>query len=408
MMNLLLLLIMRFLSSTRKTSLISTVSIITISGIALGTTVVILALTILDGFEKVVSDKINEFTAQIKVTGFGNRNLPEADFVQSKIMEVFSKEISTVDPFSSKLAIIKTKNYTDGINLTGVETDFANKSFKKFLIEGKIFSGQMALKEILIGKNLALKMGVKLNDKITIFCLKGNAPPTTENPPAIEQYLVCGIYETGISEYDDGNAFINLMEAQNLFGMSNEVSGYNISLKNNSELSSVAVKLQDFLGYPFYVRSIFQVHQNIFTWIELQKKPIPIVLGLIIIVALFNIVGTMLMIVLEKTNSIGVLRSLGMKRSFVLKIFLGNSLYLILLGLIIGVMLSLVLSFLQQEFNLIALPGEVYFVTSVPISISFWNYFFVAVITITAAFFSSLIPAYIASKISPSKALRFE
>ncbi|MEW6652738.1 MAG: ABC transporter permease, partial [Bacteroidota bacterium] len=88
--------------------------------------------------------------------------------------------------------------------------------------------------------------------------------------------------------------------------------------------------------------------------------------------------------------------------------FLGNSLYLILLGLIIGVMLSLVLSFLQQEFNLIALPGEVYFVTSVPISISFWNYFFVAVITITAAFFSSLIPAYIASKISPSKALRFE
>ncbi|KAF0152573.1 MAG: Lipoprotein-releasing system permease protein [Ignavibacteria bacterium] len=407
-MNLLLLIIKRFLSSNRKIGIVSTVSKITISGIALGTSVVILALTILDGFEKVVSDKINEFNAQIKVTGFGNRNLPEAEFVQQKINEVFTKEISSVDPFSSKLAIIKSKNNTDGINLTGVKTDFAAKSFTKFLAEGEIFSNQESEKEILVGKNLALKMGINLKDKITIFCLKGNAPPSLENPPAIEQYLVSGIYETGISEYDDGNAFINLIEAQNLFGMSNEVSGYNITIKDHSELNSITNKLQDFLGYPFYARTIFQVHQNIFTWIELQKKPIPIVLGLIIIVALFNIVGTMLMIVLEKTNSIGVLRSLGTKRSFVLKIFLGNSLYLILWGLSIGILLSLVLSILQKEFNIIALPGGVYFVTSVPISINFWNYFFVAVITISTAFFSSLIPAYVAAKISPTKALRFE
>ncbi len=407
-MNLLLLLIKRFLSSNRNSSLVSTISKITIIGIALGITVVVLALTILDGFEQVVSNKITEFNAQIKVIGFGNRSLPEAEFVQQKIKEKFSNEIKTVAPFASKLAILKTKNNTDGINLTGLKNDFAAKSFEKFIVDGEIFNSNSLVKEILVGKNLALKMEIKLKDKITIFCLKGNSPPSLDNPPAIEQYIVCGIYETGISEYDDGNAFINLSEAQNLFGMFNEVSGYNIELKNNTDLNLVKEKLQEYLGYPFYVRTIYQVHQNIFTWIELQKKPIPIVLGLIIIVALFNIVGTMLMIVLEKTNSIGVLRSLGMTRGFVLRIFLGNSLYLIAWGLSIGILLSLILSILQKEFNLISLPGGVYFVTSVPIEINFWNYFLVVVITIVVALFSSIIPAYIASKISPTKALRFD
>jgi len=408
MMHLLLLLTRRFLNSNRESGLVSSVSKITISGIALGITVVILALTILDGFEKVVSDKINEFSSQIKVSGFGNRNLPESDFVAKKILENFGKEVSSVDPFSSKLAIIKSKRVTDGINLTGITTSYAKSSFSKFLVDGEMFTSKHDGKEILIGKNLAQRLMISTDDKITVFCLKGNSPPSQENPPAIEQFTVIGIFETGISEYDDGNAFITLQEAQQLFGMTDEVSGFNITLKDFNKAASVSSQLQDYLGYPFYVRTIQQVHQNIFTWIELQKKPIPIVLGLIIIVALFNIVGTMLMVVLEKTNSIGVLRSLGMKRKSILEVFLGNSLYLITWGLLLGISISLVLSLLQQQFNLISLPGGVYFVTSVPISIRLENYALVTMITILAAFVSSLIPAYVATKIKPIAAIKFD
>jgi len=402
MMQFLLLLIKRFLNSNRKSGLVSSVSKITIGGIAIGITVVILALTILDGFESVISDKINEFNAQIKITGFGNRNLPASEYIAKKVTEDFKKDISSVDPFASKLAIIKSPKVTDGITLTGVSTQFASNSFNKFLVDGTIFSSEPTDKEVLIGKNLAQKMG------ITIFCLRGNAPPSLENPPAIEQFSVTGIFETGISEYDDWNAFINLKSAQELFGMSDEVSGFNISINYPLKLSVISSRLQDYLGYPFYVRSIYQVHQNIFTWIELQKKPIPIVLGLIIIVALFNIVGTMLMIVLEKTNTIGVLKSIGMKRNSVLKIFLGNSMYLILWGLFIGISLSLVLSFLQMQFDIISLPSGVYFVTSVPISIRLENYVLVSAVTIIVAFLSSLIPAFVASKIKPITAIRFD
>ena len=137
-------------------------------------------------------------------------------------------------------------------------------------------------------------------DEITVFGLRNDQAPSMDNPPSIVQFRVAGIYESGLSEYDDLNAFINISTAQNMFGMGSLISGYNIKVKDIGKLKTLSDELQDFLGYPYYVRTIFQVHQNIFTWLDLQKKPIPIVLGLIIFVAVFNIVGTLLMLVLER------------------------------------------------------------------------------------------------------------
>lgn len=406
-MRLILFLTKRFLKSKNDSRLISSVSKITIGGISIGIAVVIMALTILDGFENVVARKIAEFNSQIKITGFGNRDLPQPKYVSSKIKETFGNEITSVEPFASKLAIIKNKKFVDGINLTGITESFSNSSFKKFLIAGSQNVENTSGDNILIGKVLAQRMRLKLNDKITVFCLRGNQPPTRENPPSIEQFIIKGIYETGISEYDDGNAFICLEKSQELFGMSGTVSGFNVDIKNANMINKISSDLQDYLGYPFYVRTIKQVHQNIFTWIELQKKPIPIVLGLIIIVAVFNIVGTMLMVVLERTNSIGILRSLGTNRKIILQSFLANSFYLIFWGLLFGNLIALILSVLQKEFNIISLPDKIYFVTSVPISIDIMNYLLVSGITIIVSLISSLLPAIAATKINPITALRF-
>src|SRR3989339_798481 len=402
MRQFLLLLIKRFLNSNRKSGLVSSVSKITIGGIAIGITVVILALTILDGFESVISDKINEFNAQIKITGFGNRNLPASEYIAKKVTEDFKKDISSVDPFASKLAIIKSPKVTDGITLTGVSTQFASNSFNKFLVDGTIFSSEPTDKEVLIGKNLAQKMGILKGDRITIFCLRGNAPPSLENPPAIEQFSV-----TGISEYDDWNAFINLKSAQELFGMSDEVSGFNISINYPLKLSVISSRLQDYLGYPFYVRSIYQVHQNIFTWIELQKKPIPIVLGLIIIVAVFNIIGSLLMIVLEKTNAIGILKSLGAMNRHISRIFVYQGIFLAMIGIILGNILAYSLMSLQLRYNIISLPSSVYFTSTVPIILTSKIFIGVSLITLILCLTASFIPSYIASRVKPLSSLRF-
>src|SRR3989339_515308 len=398
----------KYLRSKKDSRFLSVISTITIIGISLGVAVVIIALTILDGFDKVVTEKIVKFNSHIKIVSFGNRNLPSFSETAPQILEKFNNDISKIEPFTSKLAIIKSKKITEGITLLGVQSD--NSELNNFLQSGNfdLSQSENELQKIILGKTLAEKLFVKAGDVVTIFCLRKDQIPTADNPPGIEQFTVSGIYESGMSEYDDLNAFINIQVAQNIFGMDDLVSGYNIKLKNLSNVNSVADRLQDFLGYPFYVRTVFQLHQNIFTWIELQKKPIPIILGLIIFVAVFNIVGTLLMIVLERTNAIGVLRSLGANRKLIIKTFLYHSVFLTVIGIAVGILLAFVLSYLQQNFDIISLPSKIYFVTKVPISIELNNYLLVTIVTAVISITASLLPAFIASRIKPISAIRFE
>jgi len=398
----------KYLRSKKDSRFLSVISYITILGISLGVAVVIIALTILDGFDKVVTEKIIRFNSHIKIVSFGNRNLPSFSETAPQILEKFNNDISKIEPFTSKLAIIKSKKITEGITLLGVQSD--NSELNNFLQSGNfdLSPSGNELQKIILGKTLAEKLFIKAGDVVTIFCLRKDQIPTADNPPGIEQFTVSGIYESGMSEYDDLNAFINIQVAQNIFGMDDLVSGYNIKLKNLSNVNSVADRLQDFLGYPFYVRTVFQLHQNIFTWIELQKKPIPIILGLIIFVAVFNIVGTLLMIVLERTNAIGVLRSLGANRKLIIKTFLYHSVFLTVIGIAVGILLAFVLSYLQQNFDIISLPSKIYFVTKVPISIELNNYLLVTIVTAVISITASLLPAFIASRIKPISAIRFE
>ncbi len=398
----------KYLRSKKDSRFLSVISSITIIGISLGVAVVIIALTILDGFGKVVTEKIIKFNSHIKVVSFGNRNLPPFSETAPLIGKEFNKDIAKIEPFTSKLAIIKSKKITEGITLLGVHSD--NSELNNFLQSGNfdLSESENELQKIIIGKALAEKLFVKVSDIITIFCLRKDQIPTLDNPPGIEQFIVSGIYESGMSEYDDLNSFINIKIAQNLFGMGDQISGYNIKLKDLTKVNLVADRLQDLLGYPFYVRTIYQLHQNIFTWIELQKKPIPIILGLIIFVAVFNIVGTLLMIVLERTSAIGILRSLGANRKLIIKTFLYHSAFLTAIGVTVGIVIAFVLSFLQQNFDIISLPGKVYFITKVPISIELNNYLIVTAVTVVISLAASFLPAFIASRIKPISAIRFE
>ncbi|MBM4170863.1 MAG: ABC transporter permease [Ignavibacteria bacterium] len=400
----------RFIRSKKESKLASSISLITIMGIALGIAVVIIALTILDGFEKTVQEKIVNLNSHIKITAFGNRNLPNPEFVTPKLILKYGNYISNIEPFNSKLAIIKSQTRTEGINLIGLHDKTISKNLGKYFLQGEKDSINIDSENhrIVLGKKLAQKLMIDVGSTVTIFTLVRNQIPSLENPPSIQQFIVSSIFESGMSEYDDLNAYINFLVADSLFGMNKEISGYNIRLKNNSEIEEISDELQDYLGYPYYVRSIYKVHQNIFTWLELQKEPIPIILGLIIIVAVFNIIGTLLMVVLEKTSAVGILRSMGLNRKKVLSIFVLHGVYLSIIGMIIGNILAFILSIMQNEFGLISLPDAVYFVTKVPISIELKNYAMVSGITFIVSIFAAILPALVASKIKPISAIRFD
>ena len=398
----------RYVRSKKDSNFISLISIISIIGIALGVAVLIISLTILNGFEQAITDKIIKFNSHVKITAFGNRNLPDYTNDIPKIEKKLKPFLTSISPFVSKEAIIRSKKMSEGILLTGILPELDNSNIGEYIIKGDFNFNSETLPSIIIGKKLAEKLFIDLGDKVTIFTLRGDLPPSYENPPAIKQFLVRGIYESGMSEYDDVNAYIELNTAQEMFDIGKGISGYNIKLNDISKIDSLTAEMNSYLGYPYYVRTIFQVHQNIFTWLELQKKPIPIILGLIIIVAVFNIVGTLLMIVLERTNTIGILRSLGATRRQVIKIFVYQGIYLAVIGVLIGNIIALVLSFIQRDYDIISLPDTVYFMSSVPIAIEWQNYLLVSAIAFMLCFAASLIPSFIASKIQPLAAIRFD
>ena len=397
----------RYIKSKNESKFFSLISVITIGGIALGVTVLIIAISILNGFEKSIGDNIIKFNSHINISSFGNRNLVNADLTKTKLENELSNQIQSLSPYISKKVIISKKDLAEGVILNGIDSNFSKKSFKNIIKFGGYGLTDNSF-SIIIGQKLAEKLSIKLNDKIVIFALNNDEPPSLSNLPIVEQFIVTGIYESGMAEYDDINTYINLNTANNFFEIKNEVSGFNINLFEISKIDSVKNHLTNFLGYPFYVKSFRDINKHIFTWLELQKQPIPIILGLIIIVAVFNIVGAILMLIIQKTEAIGVLKSMGAKSKQIVQIFLTQGIFLGLVGILLGNLLAFILSKIQVDYKIISLPEQIYFLSSVPISIQIETYLFVSTIAFSISVLVSLIPSYVASKIQPITAIKFK
>lgn len=400
----------KYLRSNKDSKFVNFISGIAITGIAIGVSVLIIALTVLSSFEDAITEKVISLNSHIKITAFGKRNLPHYKETSDSLKKLVGDNLLSVAPFMIKDAIIKSRRLSEGINLYGITNVNGYSGIEDYLIEGNIALEKITddLPSIVIGKKLSERLFLNLGDKTTIFSLQKNALPSEENPPTIEQFRVIGIYESGMSEYDDLKAYIDLNYAQQIFALGDQVSGYDLKLKSIAEIDSTKKLLENYLRYPYYVRTIFRVHHAIFSWLELQKKPIPIVLGLIIIVAVFNIVGTLLMIVLERTSAIGILRAMGATRKQIIQIFLIQGIYLAVIGISVGVLLTLALSLVQINFELISIPDSVYFLSKVPIDIDVTIYLLVSSLTFILCITASLIPSIVASKIKPISAIRFD
>lgn len=397
----------KYIFSKKNSKFITFISAISITGIALGVATLIVALSILSGFERTITNKVIAFDSHIQISSYTGI-LPPYPVTLPVLRKELSPYSESIDPFASKLAIIASKYVKEGVNIKGIRPEDAWQGIRKDLKKGKFdLTGLKGVPSMVIGKKLADKLLVKVGDKVTVFALSKDEIPSPQNMPNVEKFVISGIFESGMAAYDDINAYVSLKEAQQLCNLGNNVTGYDIRLNNISKIDSLTAYLNEYLGYPFAVRSIYQLHRNIFTWIDLQKKPIPIILGLIIIVAVFNIIGTLLMIVLEKTGSIGILRSMGATKSQIISIFIYQGIYLALSGILIGNLIAFALTFLQYRYKIISIPSSVYFMSTVPIHLSAVTFIVVSSITFILCIFAAFVPSYIASKIQPVSTLRF-
>ncbi len=397
----------KFAASARRQKFLSFSRMVALFSVMLGSMALIVSLSVLTGFENALRENAVKFTSHIQIIAFNRKPLTDYGKTIQQVREKFS-EVTAIAPVIEKEGLIRSKSYIEGIMIRGVNPDVDINNLKKYTTAGTYKFSTGPVKEIIIGKRLAKKLGVKLNEELVVYAMREGIEGTMSYPD-ISKFKVTGIYETGMAKYDDIVAYIPFETASYMFKMpGNSATGYEIILKDVSKAGPLSEQIQSYLGYPHYCISIFDLHNAMFAWIELQKEPIPLVLGLISIVAVFNILTILLITVVEKTHSIGILRALGLTNKEIIAIFVYQGTSIGFIGTLLGCAIALIFSIVQQQYGLIHLPGEIYFMDKLPVAINPIHYVIVIGISICLSLAATLIPSFIAVKINTIKALRFK
>ncbi len=396
---------LQFQKISGNRNFVSFITFIATIGIMLGVGSLIIALTILGGFEKELKEKVIGFTTHIQITTYTGQPIRYYENVKTKLLRDFP-QIDMVTAFVSKEGIVNFDETTEGIIVKGIEPDAAEAGLRQYLVKGDISFQQIddGIYGCVVGKKLLEILGAKVSDTLLVFGLQGHLQ--TSLAPNVLAFVVQGVYESGMAEYDDVFFFTGIPAAQELVNYDEAVTGFEVLVHDLDSVSATALGISDGLGYPFYVRTLYQLYRNLFTWIELQKEPIPLILGLIITVAAVNIIGTLLMLVLEKRKQIGVLKSLGASRRQIRNIFIIKGLLIAIIGTLLGNIFAYGVCWIQLEFQFFTLPSTIYFMKSVPIYFQWEHFAAVSAISIVLCVIASLLPARLASNLDPITAIR--
>jgi lipoprotein-releasing system permease protein len=396
----------RHITSRHNKGFVSFITFIAIIGVTLGVASLDITLSILGGFEKTIKENVVSFTAHMQLFAFENDLLPDPDRTIQTVVARYP-EVLEMAPYLSREGMIRSKNDIDGILIKGVDPANDISAAKRRLILGSydLEERESGIQRVILGKRLAEKLNVQLNERVLLYALGGASLSLSQT--RIMQFEISGIYETGMADYDASVIYVNLRNAQRLFQVGKTVSGFDILVANTDSLASLAQQIPEYLGYPYYARTMFQQYRNLFAWVDMQRIPVLIILALIIIVATVNIIGTLLMLILGKSREIGTLITIGMGRKNVVKVFLKQGMLIGIAGTVLGNLLAFLFCWLELRYRFFPLPSGIYFMTHVPIELSVLNFLGVTAAALVMSFIASWIPSRLAAKMDPIRLIRF-
>ena len=385
--------------SNQKGSFTRFAGFLSVMGLAVGVSALLLTLFILNGFERVISDKISEFDGHVRIRHFLNEP------ISTKLTTIDSALINYNDglilsSFIQRPALLRKGNLAEGVIVEGIhneQADFINN----MLVQGNL---NFDNKSVVLGKRLAEQLKLSVGQKIVLFDLA----TLNKSNKRIKQFTISGLFHSGMTEYDKSLVFINIVDANILFGMGNSVSGYVLRVEDTSVLDEITVSLNNELSYPHMVMNWKEKNRALFKWMNIQRWPILFIFGLIALVGVVNIISALSMIVIEKTGQIGILKSLGIKGHQLKMIFLFKGLMIGISGGAIGSIIALLIASLQNNFKLIRVPEDIYFMDFIPIDISILSIINILLFSIFSSILAALWPTLRASQIEPSEALRYE
>ena len=379
---------------------------IAVGGVALGLAVMILSIAIVTGFKREISEKVIGFGSHIQVSNF-DANFSYETTPLSK-NEQFKNNLYSIDGikhvqvFATKAGIVKTEDDIMGVVLKGVGSDFDWSFFRDKVAAGNIFtvSDTARTNNVVISKNIAAKLNLKVGDKLTTYFI--------EQPPRVRNFDIAGIYETGLEEFDKLYVLVDISHIQRLNDWEeDQVGGYEILVNDFDDLTSIGEEVYDKSGFDLNSRTIKEIYPQIFDWLELQNINVVIIISLIILVAGINMISALIILILERTNMIGILKAIGAENISIRKIFIITATYLLGAGLLIGNAVGLILCFIQDRFQPVKLDQESYYVSVVPISFTFLDFLLLNIGTLIVCVLMMIIPSVIITRISPVRAIRF-
>ena len=398
----------RYFRSRRRERFVSATSFISIGGIAIGVAALLFVLSMMNGFEAEVKDRILGTTADVAIFTSGDVGLTDWKTLDSLLQSL--PGFVARAPFVYYKAAISSRLENDGIVVRGILPEEEPKATKiaERMVAGKfdLASNLDSLPKILLGKGLAQRLGVTLGDSVLLFSLRGQVFLGGSVSPKVKKFQTSGVFETGMYEYDANLAYIHLAKAQELFGFEGRVTGLQIRLADPNEAERYSEALNQFLPSPGYSVSWQEMHKNLFSWMSLEKYAMFVALSLIVAVAAFSIVSSLVMLVLEKKKEIGIMAAMGATAQNIRIIFMALGTGLGLLGILFGNLLGYTLAWLQYKYHIIRLPAEIYFIDFLPVGFKLVDFAAVSIAAILLSFLATLYPAKKAASLPAVEAIR--
>lgn len=398
---------LRYFKGKRKGSrFLSFIKAMAITGVAVGSAGLLIALSVVHGFKSVIDHKVLGFAPHISVTTFSDDPIYRADTLLPDIKKY--PEIAQAQAVVDGQAMIQSSEDVTGAQFKGVDEAGDVTDIRNYISKGAydLSTDSTGLPGIVIGADLAKTLGAKVNTVLTAYTMEGIPSPLSS--PEIKQFRLTGIYQTGVGQFDDILALVARPYAQQLFEMpESNASAIEIRLKDQSQIKSFDQQLADNLQFPYFTETIYDRYGSIFAWVDLQEQTIPFVISVMIIVAAFNLIGTILMMVLERTRDIGILKTMGAGDRSIRWIFLLEGLFVAIVGLIIGISLSLSFAWLQSTYHIIPLSEQNYYMAYAPVEPHILDFGIVAIVSLLLCALASWLPARIAAKTDPLKVIAY-
>ncbi len=410
---------LRYLKAKRKQTFISIITVISVAGVMVGVMALIVVLAVMSGFEKTLKEKILGTQAHLHLLKATQEGLDQYQEVTKRVEE--TKGVASAAPFIISQVMLSSESNVFGVVLKGIDPDRVGRVTE---LANNLKSGRLedlkGGKEgdppgIILGVELAKHLSVSLNDSIQVISPLGTVTPMGMMPK-MKRFRVKGIFYSGMYEFDNTMAYVSLESAQKFFSMGDRVTGIEIKTNDIYKVKEVGREIRRKMGFPFWTKDWMEMNRNLFSALRLEKIAMFIILVLIVLVAAFNIISSLIMVVMEKNKDIAILKSMGASSKSILKIFTIEGGVIGVVGTILGTILGLgaafnlekITDFVERLFGFKILSSDVYYIDKLPSQVNPVDVILIVLTAVLISLLATLYPAWRASKLDPAEALRYE